>query len=172
MGFEAATTGVPFFVPDDHHVVVTGGRLGDGPRLGKIDPGEVEVYELESHLLGHAPHEIGLGDQLLGRQDPGDALTSSIVLLEHWLHVLEGHPAPVDQGLRQWREHGGSDGLVTVDRLETLLVPVLFLEGRHRLGDQVGGQDGGIGARVPVLRPVPTGPARPARRRRPPGIAP
>ena len=57
--------------------------------------------------------------------------------------------SPVDQGLGQWREHGGAGG--RVDRPAgsyRALVTVLFLVGGHCLGDQVGGQDSRVGVSV------------------------
>jgi hypothetical protein len=59
------------------------------PILGKIDPDGVEVDELESHLLGHSPHEVGLGDQFPGGEDTRNALARLAMLLEHRLHFLE-----------------------------------------------------------------------------------
>ena len=78
------------------------------PASARSTPHGVEVDELETHLLGHAPHEVGFGDQVLGREDAGDALPGLVVLLEHRFHVLERDPLALDQGFGQRRERGPS----------------------------------------------------------------
>ena len=142
-GIRRGHHGDTVLVADDHHIVMTGRGLGDGPRLGEVDPDGVQVHELEAQLLGHAPHEIGLGDQLLGGEDAGDALSGAIVLLEHGLHVLERDPLAVDEGLGQRRKHGCPGGDIQTDLAEILL-GLLLLKCGHGFGDEIGGQRGRV----------------------------
>ena len=125
--------GHPGVEGDHDDVVVPGGRLGDDPGHRRVDAHGVEVDELQTHLLGHPPHQVGLGDQLLVGQDPGDALPREVVLLERQAHGLDGHPPALDEGLGQRREPG--EELAVGDRRHG----VLIVEVGHGLRHQVGG---------------------------------
>ena len=116
------------------------GCFGDGSSFAEVDTDRVEIYEVESHLLGHSPHEVSLGDQFLAVKIRGNTLTGAIVLIEHHFDVLERYPLTINQGLGQRRKQGGDGGGIGVDAVAPLLLTLLFLEGGHRLGHQVGGQ--------------------------------
>ena len=63
VGFDAATRGTPSRFPNDQDVVMAGGGLGQVVCGGEIHALKIEVDELQAHLLGHAPHQVGLGDE-------------------------------------------------------------------------------------------------------------
>ncbi len=73
---------------DHEHVVMTGGRLGQPERCCEVDAANLEVDELEAHLLGHAPHEVRFRDQLARIQDPRNGLTGTVVLGHDLPHGL------------------------------------------------------------------------------------
>ena len=121
VGLDAATTGTPLSMAMTITLWCRAVVSGITPATDEIDTDGVEVDELEAHLLGHAPHEVGLGDQLLVGQDAGDALAGEVVLLEGEAHRLERDTTAVDQGLGQGREPGQvsrSDRLVAL-RMES-----------------------------------------------------
>ncbi len=106
VGFEAATTGMPLSVAITITLWCRGRRLGNSAGFRQVHSDDVEVDELEAHLFGHAPHEVGLGDHLLVGQDSGDGLAGQMVLFEYRAHVVERDAATVDQHLGQRWEHG------------------------------------------------------------------
>ena len=106
VGFDAATTGTSSRYPITSTLwcrAVASGRLVGG---GEVDGLELEVDELEAHVLGHAPHEVGLGDEPAGGQDPGDGLAGAVALLDDRAHVLERDALALDEDPRQRREVG------------------------------------------------------------------
>ncbi len=106
VGFEAATTGTPLSRAITITLWCRAVVSGITPDTDEIDAHGVEVDELQAHLLGHPPHEIGLADQLLVGQDAGDALAGEVVLLERQAHGFERDPSAVDQCLGQRGEAG------------------------------------------------------------------
>ena len=135
VGLDAATTGTSSRA-DDEHVVVPGRGLGEWcrPRSRRLD---LEVDELEAHLLGHAPHEVGFGHEAPRRQDPGDGLAGP-VLLEDVFHLLERDALAFDQDPGQRREVSRGRRAVAIVGQEVRLLAVLFLERGHGLRHQVG----------------------------------
>ena len=92
VGLDAATTAMPSTQVDDHDVVVTGCCLGEQVRDAVVQIAVLEVDELETHLVGHAPHEVGLGDQARGSQKPRDRRPDEFVIPENRLHVFDARP--------------------------------------------------------------------------------
>ncbi len=129
---------------------------------GEVDALDIEVDELQVHLLGHSPHEVCLGHEAAQGQDPRDGVTCPLSLCEDVLHVLERHPLAFDQDPCQGWETGQALGdLIGVDDV------ALLLELSDDLVDQVGCEHhvshalslGHLGRRE-LVRPVDLGCSR------------
>ena len=89
--------------------------------------------------MGHAPHKIGLGDQFSCRENTRHALTGAVVLIEHKFDVLERYPLAVHQSLGQRGKQCGDGSGIGFNGVVPLFLTLLFLEGGHRFGNEVGG---------------------------------
>ena len=115
---------------------------------GEVEGLKVEVDELEAHLLGHAPHEVGLVDEAPHGEDAGHRLTRPLALEEHVVHGGEVHPVAFDQHPSKRRETlhplTGKVGRIADvgERLGCLRGSELQarhrLRGRHQTGHRLG----------------------------------